>query len=48
LRQANGRYEKERLKDLVNDIKLDLGWALLVCRENEKGLALYLSVFGKR
>lgn len=48
LKQANGRYEKEKLKDLMNDIKLDLGWALLECGEYEKGLTLYLSVFGEQ
>lgn len=48
LRQANGRYEKEKLKDLINDIKLDLGWALLECGEYEKGLTVYQSVFGKQ
>ena len=48
LRQANRRYEKEKLKDLVNEIKLDLGWALLECGKYEKGLAVYQSVFGKQ
>jgi predicted negative regulator of RcsB-dependent stress response len=47
LKQANGRCEKEKLKDTVNEIRLDLGWALLDCGEYEKGLAVYLSVHGE-
>lgn len=46
LKQANERCEKEKLKDLINEIKLDLGWALLECGEYEKGLAVYASVSG--
>jgi tetratricopeptide (TPR) repeat protein len=47
LRQATGRCEKEKLRDLINDLKLDLGWALLECGEYEKGLVVYLSVLGE-
>jgi len=48
LKQAKSKFDKEKLKDIINDIKLDLGWALLECGEHEKGLAVYLSVYGKQ
>jgi tetratricopeptide (TPR) repeat protein len=48
LKQAKGRYDKNKFRDLINEIKLDLGWALLECGEYEKGLAVYQSVFGKQ
>jgi tetratricopeptide (TPR) repeat protein len=48
LAQAKGRFDKNKFKDLVNETKLDLGWALLECGEYEKGLAVYLSVFGEQ
>jgi tetratricopeptide (TPR) repeat protein len=48
LAQAKGRFDKNKFRDLVNEIKLDLGWALLQRGEYEKGLAVYLSVLGKQ
>jgi hypothetical protein len=47
LMQAKRKSEKEKLKDLINDLKLDLGWALICFGEYERGLAAYQSVFGE-
>jgi hypothetical protein len=40
LKRAKSKSEKEKLKDLINDLKMDLGWKLFDCGEYEKGLAL--------
>lgn len=48
LKQARSKFDEEKLKDIINDLKLDLGWGLLQCGEYEKGLAVYQSVFGKK
>jgi tetratricopeptide (TPR) repeat protein len=47
LQQARSKWQSRRLQEYVDDLKMDLAWALLDCGKHEEGLALYLSVSGK-
>jgi tetratricopeptide (TPR) repeat protein len=48
LQQARSNRQRRRLKEHVDDLKMDLAWALLDCGEYEEGLALCISVCGKQ
>jgi tetratricopeptide (TPR) repeat protein len=44
LKLTKEKAEKIELKALIDSLKMDLGWKLLDYGENEKGLALFMSV----
>ena len=44
LRSATDKSIKEMLRDMISDLKLDLGWTLFDCGKFEEGLELYESV----
>jgi tetratricopeptide (TPR) repeat protein len=48
LQQARSRWQRRRLKEHFDDLKMDLAWTLLDCGKHEEGLALYLPVCGKQ
>jgi tetratricopeptide (TPR) repeat protein len=48
LQQARSERQKRKLRGYIEDVKMDLAWALLDCGEPEKGLTLYISVRGVR
>lgn len=48
LKQAETKSRKRKLKERMEDIKVDLAWELLDRGEHEKGLALYVSVSGAK
>jgi len=41
---ATSRTRRRELKEHIDELKIDMGWALLDCKEYEKGLALLSSV----
>jgi tetratricopeptide (TPR) repeat protein len=48
LQQARSKWQRRRLKEHFDDLKIDLAWTLLDCGKHEEGLALYISVCGKQ
>jgi len=48
LQQARSKRQRRKLKEYIEDVKIDLAWALLDCGKHEEGLALCLSVCGKQ
>jgi len=48
LQQARSKRQKRKLKEYIEEIKMDLGWTLIDCGEHEKGFTLYISVCGKQ
>jgi tetratricopeptide (TPR) repeat protein len=44
LKQVRSRAKRRELKEYIDDLKIELGWTLLDCKEYERGLALYSSV----
>jgi hypothetical protein len=48
LQQARSKWQSRRLQEYVDDLKMDLAWALLDCGKHEEGLALYLSTSRRR
>ena len=44
LKQVRSRTKRRELKGYIDDLKIELGWTLLDCKEYERGLALYSSV----
>jgi len=48
LAKTKSARKRRHLQEYIDGLKMDLGWALLDCKEYEKGLAVYESVFGKQ
>jgi len=48
LQQARSKWQRRRLQENINDLKMDLAWTLLDCGRHEEGLALCLSVCGRQ
>ncbi len=48
LQQARSKWQRRRLKEHFDDLKIDLAWTLLDCGKHEEGLALYISVCGRQ
>ncbi len=48
LQQARSKWQKRKLKGYIEDVKIDLAWALLDCGKHEEGLALYTTVCGRQ
>ncbi len=44
LKQITSRARRRELKEHIDEVKIDMGWTLLDCKEYEKGLALLSSV----
>ena len=41
LKEAKGHRRRQQFKEEVDDLRADLGWALMDCGRHEEGLALY-------
>jgi tetratricopeptide (TPR) repeat protein len=44
LQQARSKWQRRRLKEHFDDLKMDLAWTLLDCGEHEEGFALFESL----
>lgn len=47
LKKIKSRTTRRELQEYIDDLKMDLGWTLMDCREYERGLAFYNSLSWK-